>query len=107
MEIELGIVCGRCDWYSPMKTATCPSCGHGLALFPRSASIPPTARDTRIDAREYEPISSSEAESSKDFVEAGALSESAPPSPGIFLDPLRPRRLAFDAGPERSSSGAI
>ncbi|HWL84991.1 MAG TPA: FHA domain-containing protein [Polyangiaceae bacterium] len=114
MEIELGIVCGRCDWYSPMKTATCPSCGHGLALFPRSASIPPTARDTHVELS-HEDWGSGKIElpsdnalrdtkpgspdtDSSDFVDAGSLSESTPPSPGLFLDPLRPRR---------TSSGAI
>jgi hypothetical protein len=26
MEFELGIVCGRCDWYAAMGTAACQSC---------------------------------------------------------------------------------
>ena len=32
MEIELGVVCGRCDWYSAMGVATCASCGASLAI---------------------------------------------------------------------------
>jgi pSer/pThr/pTyr-binding forkhead associated (FHA) protein len=32
MEHALGIACGRCDWYSAMGTAICPSCGNGLSL---------------------------------------------------------------------------
>jgi len=32
MDFELGIVCGRCDWYSPMGTAACISCGADLSL---------------------------------------------------------------------------
>lgn len=33
MNLELGVVCGSCDAYSPMGTARCASCGHDLALF--------------------------------------------------------------------------
>ena len=33
MEIELGIVCGACDAYSPMGTSMCPGCGNTLALI--------------------------------------------------------------------------
>jgi pSer/pThr/pTyr-binding forkhead associated (FHA) protein len=32
MNLELGVVCGECDAYSPMGTTRCPSCGHDLAL---------------------------------------------------------------------------
>lgn len=38
---DIGIVCGQCDWFSPMGAATCPACGYDLALVPRrSASVP-------------------------------------------------------------------
>src|SRR3954471_23025705 len=36
MDFEIGIVCGRCDSYSAMGTATCASCGNPLALYTRS-----------------------------------------------------------------------
>ena len=39
MEFELGIVCGRCDWYSAMGVASCTSCGSVLAL-----EAPPPSR---------------------------------------------------------------
>src|SRR4051794_34927198 len=32
MNLELGVVCGECDAYSPMGTTRCPSCDHDLAL---------------------------------------------------------------------------
>jgi pSer/pThr/pTyr-binding forkhead associated (FHA) protein len=32
MDFELGIVCGRCDWYSAIGTETCSSCGTALAI---------------------------------------------------------------------------
>ena len=35
MELELGIACGRCDWYSAMGTATCASCGLAALEPPR------------------------------------------------------------------------
>jgi len=39
MDLELGVVCGRCDWYSAMGTPTCSSCGAALAI-----EAPPPAR---------------------------------------------------------------
>jgi pSer/pThr/pTyr-binding forkhead associated (FHA) protein len=41
MEFELGIVCGRCDWYGPMGTAVCQSCGASLSLGPARTVAPP------------------------------------------------------------------
>jgi len=38
--LEIGIACGRCDSYSPMGTAACPTCGNGLLLVPRVETIP-------------------------------------------------------------------
>ena len=45
MEFELGIVCGRCDWYGAMGTAACQSCGSSLTLGP----TPPPARAPLTD----------------------------------------------------------
>lgn len=60
MGLEIGIVCGKCDWYSPMHTDVCESCGSTLALdqplrsepnaqAPETASASPAAaqRSTR------------------------------------------------------------
>jgi pSer/pThr/pTyr-binding forkhead associated (FHA) protein len=46
MGIELGIVCGRCDWYSALGSAMCPSCGSPLAVGAVSSAAPrdPTDR---------------------------------------------------------------
>jgi len=41
MELEIGIVCGRCESYSALGTKTCPSCSNALALEPVGA--PPTS----------------------------------------------------------------
>jgi pSer/pThr/pTyr-binding forkhead associated (FHA) protein len=41
MEFELGIVCGRCDWYGAMGTAACQSCGSSLTLGPPLSVAPP------------------------------------------------------------------
>ncbi|HEY6460078.1 MAG TPA: FHA domain-containing protein [Polyangiaceae bacterium] len=47
MDFELGIVCGRCDWYSAIGTATCSSCGFALGLeapaFRPPGTEPPTS----------------------------------------------------------------
>lgn len=32
MNLEIGVVCGSCDGYSPMGTARCPRCGHDLGI---------------------------------------------------------------------------
>jgi len=42
MDFDLGIVCGRCDWYSPMGTAECLSCGAGLSLGQPDRPATPT-----------------------------------------------------------------
>jgi hypothetical protein len=49
MELELGIVCARCDAYSALGVGQCPSCGNDLALFAKApASGPPrSARPAR------------------------------------------------------------
>jgi pSer/pThr/pTyr-binding forkhead associated (FHA) protein len=74
MEIELGIVCGRCDWYSAMKTATCPSCGHALALFPRAAGA-----------------AAAQAEAARPPSQR-LHQEVDQPASGLFQDALRPRK---------------
>ena len=43
MELALGIACGRCDWYSAMGTAKCPSCGQSLSLGAAVAPAAPAA----------------------------------------------------------------
>ena len=34
--LEIGIVCGRCDTCSPVGAIVCPACGHELQLFPKA-----------------------------------------------------------------------
>ncbi len=83
MGIEIGIVCGVCEWYSPMKTTACPSCGHDLALLPRET------HEARTDLR------------------PPAELEDAPPS-SMFDERLRRRRssgsLRLGVPPSRSGS---
>ena len=54
MELEIGIVCGVCDTYSPMGTARC-VCGNDLAIMRQATSIKlpaasPVAPAARLDA---------------------------------------------------------
>jgi pSer/pThr/pTyr-binding forkhead associated (FHA) protein/ribosomal protein L40E len=73
MSLEIGIVCGRCDTYSPMGTATCAACGNDLALVakPRpSVQMASPARAAEAVAEPGEPLKA-----------------------GFFSDPLRPRRI--------------
>ena len=50
MNLEIGVVCGQCDAYSPMGTAHCPFCAHDLALFK------PAAGGGRPATRPNEPV---------------------------------------------------
>jgi pSer/pThr/pTyr-binding forkhead associated (FHA) protein len=53
LELEVGIVCARCETYAVLGTAACVSCGHALALEtasaassePVSSKVPPTTRE--------------------------------------------------------------
>jgi pSer/pThr/pTyr-binding forkhead associated (FHA) protein len=67
MSIEIGVVCGRCDTYSPIRTPVCPSCGNDLALFKgkpgadipsfRPNTPPPLARmfEDKLQPRRHTP----------------------------------------------------
>jgi hypothetical protein len=78
MELELGIVCGRCDWYNAMGAGSCDSCGSALTLQPvDSLPRPPVAPAHREPWQPPEP-------------------------PSLFADnDLRPRR------PPSGKSGAV
>ena len=39
--LEVGVVCGSCDAYSPMGAMECRICGHDLALFSGERAAPP------------------------------------------------------------------
>jgi len=49
MNLEVGIVCARCESFSALGTLACVSCGHGLALelvvSPVSSKVPSTTRE--------------------------------------------------------------
>lgn len=55
--LEIGLVCGRCDEFSPLGEAACAGCGHGLALeAPLERALPDVEREglpkpTEIGAR--------------------------------------------------------
>jgi hypothetical protein len=58
LELEIGIVCARCETYAVLGTAACVSCGHALALeavgaeasAPVSSKVPPTTREQPAEA---------------------------------------------------------
>jgi pSer/pThr/pTyr-binding forkhead associated (FHA) protein len=57
MDLEIGIVCGRCETYAVIATATCVSCGNALALEAAAAPVtdPSFAPPTTPEA--FEPAS--------------------------------------------------
>ncbi len=45
--LDIGVVCGQCDHWSPLGTSACPECMNELTLFvPRRTSTPPPPRET-------------------------------------------------------------
>ena len=90
MDFEIGIACGRCDLYSAMGTATCPSCGNLLALFPPPIAaspsiVPPTRRDSTASG-----MAVGVSSSVTSVVAKAAYSE--PPPSTILGEPLRRRQ---------------
>ncbi|MEO7112240.1 MAG: hypothetical protein ABI183_17475, partial [Polyangiaceae bacterium] len=91
MEDEIGIACGRCDWYSAMKTTACPSCGNDLALF--------AMKDGAGNEDAFRPgrgaQDSAAASSSAPTISAKELDrEEAEPISSMFEDRLKPRRIS-------------
>jgi hypothetical protein len=86
MEFDLGIVCGRCDWYSAMGTESCASCGANLALGPRT--------QTSEVVLEPQPATSP--------VRPPATE---PPMPLFLPDDLRPRRSSSGRSPTVPPAG--
>jgi pSer/pThr/pTyr-binding forkhead associated (FHA) protein len=56
LELEIGIVCARCETYAVLGMAACVSCGHALAFetvsapisAPVSSKVPPTTREQPV-----------------------------------------------------------
>jgi pSer/pThr/pTyr-binding forkhead associated (FHA) protein len=75
MSLEIGVVCGRCDTYSAIRTMVCPVCGNDLALFPPARSK---------DAAGGQPLT---------------VANTPPPVSKMFEQPLQPRRLTPRGSP--------
>ena len=78
MEFELGVVCGRCDWYSAIGVTTCASCGAPLAMDMPSTPPPP------VRAKSVAP---------------------EPPFPLFAADELKPRRSSSSKSPTVPPAG--
>lgn len=90
MDEQIGIACGRCDWYSAMKTTACPSCGNDLALFPKG--------DAKENAAAFRPgtgkKAAASAEASSSAPTISTREEDAEPASSMFEDRLKPRRIS-------------
>jgi FHA domain len=108
MDFELGVVCGRCDGYSVIGTATCALCGASLA-FEESGpeGSPPQAPEaTRPPAPEANRPAATDASPRAASVEAIAgIAE--PASPLFAGGELRPRRPASGPGFAAAPSSAV
>lgn len=100
MDFELGVVCGACDGYSAIGTATCSSCGASLAL---GDPAPPTSpRPPPGDAApKAGPPASGEAglQANAPPASVEAIADIAEPTLRLFAgDELKPRRPASGPG---------
>jgi pSer/pThr/pTyr-binding forkhead associated (FHA) protein len=100
MEFELGIVCGRCDWYSAMGTVRCSACGATLAMDAPEAQRSPEPAPIRARAGVTEPPPSS-------AFGTAELRPRRPPSSAAM--PAAPVSIRSPGGGESavSSSGAF
>jgi pSer/pThr/pTyr-binding forkhead associated (FHA) protein len=96
MEFDIGIVCGRCEAFSALRTPSCASCGASLSLGPAGAARAPDG--IVADA----PISSGPATTR---TPANGTTPSAPPPPPSSSSPLVPEKVPpASAGPARFGS---
>ncbi len=111
MELELGVVCGQCDAYSPIGTARCPACGHDLALYRARAPAAPPKPDllAKIKGGTLAPPPSVRepapppAASVRAAPQPPAASPSVRAQPRVVLPSAAPRiDRAPDEGPPRS-----
>jgi pSer/pThr/pTyr-binding forkhead associated (FHA) protein len=107
LELEIGIVCARCETYAVLGTAACVSCGHSLALemasapssAPVSSKVPPTTREQPV------------AEAAKDAraLDAAPRAEVLPasrPEPSPKVAPASVRGAAGSSSRASSSSSS-
>jgi pSer/pThr/pTyr-binding forkhead associated (FHA) protein len=107
MEFELGIVCGRCDWYGAMGTATCLSCGSSLALGPLAAAAPAPPPVVAPPP----PVAPPAPIASPPPVAPPGPVRTDPPSGSLFTGDLRPRKppsgVAIPAVPASQGISAV
>ena len=102
MDLELGIVCGQCDTYSPMRTATCPVCDNDLAILreqtTRRAVTPPPAAimfEQKLQPRRMTPGGTSAAQGSAQRVDAPVSSLGLPAATTLSLEELMDQAKHF------------
>ncbi len=92
MELEIGIVCGRCESFSALGATTCASCANGLALEPLTSSSPEPAPASNVPPTTPESVTS---------VPAQAQAQAAPD----VAEPARERRAPSSVNGAKRGSG--
>ncbi len=115
-EIELGIVCGKCDRHSRMGTGACPECGNDLALFqPEKAqrkrpppAVAAAAAVARVDrtAHDADPPTLAQPAAMVAPSQRVLDADDAPPS-SMFEQRLKPRRSKSDDGLAAATGSAV
>ncbi|HEY4012302.1 MAG TPA: FHA domain-containing protein [Polyangiaceae bacterium] len=101
MDLELGVVCGRCDAYSPLGSPTCRLCDGSLAL---AAPLPEVATPPPPVLLDLPPVALAKPWPAP-FVEVAAGSAVDPPMSPLFAgDDLKPRRPASGSVPAALAS---
>jgi pSer/pThr/pTyr-binding forkhead associated (FHA) protein len=123
MDLEIGIVCGRCETYAVMGTATCASCGHALALETVAAPVASFVPATTPEAfAPIDPVIRAEPRSARPVradVLPSSRPEASPKPPGSSPGPLprrseprldpraEPDHAAVDPGPRSARAAAV
>lgn len=104
MDLEIGIVCARCEGYSALGTSACASCGNALALesvvAPVSSRAPATTREpvlTKDTPQEAPPVSA------KPEVLPASRPEPSPKAPPASVAGSRPSESRRDPRAEPAS----
>ena len=109
MDLEIGIVCARCDTYSAIGTKACAACGHDLALFPPAQLAPPfaTSKSAQFPAAPVSvgrpPMKRAETHDHLAAQPASKAADEAPVS-DFYDEELKPRRRVTPA-PRAKSPG--
>jgi hypothetical protein len=119
LDLEIGIVCARCETYAVLGTTACVSCGNALALemasapisAPVSSKVPPTTREHVEPAKEVvaqeTPVAPSRPEPSPKAAPVASASKAPVSRSDARSDPRAEPTSNSDAPPRSVRGGVV